>query len=298
MDSSSRCNKSNLDIHFDINGTVIAVDFAVERTVLEEQYLQDFLSKKISAIWETGQKEMTYMEYLKTKYPARELLRKNLKSELYHMFEKMKIINHTDQEKYKNVYEIALEKLKILREENRHVFPSVFRLLDQLQQSHIQATIFLRTFGSEGPLVAEEISQKFPDIQFQKPIDLGKEKIKLPIHSLQDNGHQIIIDDFKQWNENGRKKEYGKPFPVYEESDKISLFFDDNIITDENDCEINNIVNPYNPNTENSVAVGSLIGRCIFRVDTLEAILNDEYFVDIFKKALFSNSEILEQMAS
>lgn len=289
MESNAIFSAVNVDLHLDINGTLIAVDFADGRTVLEEEILQNFLAKKIKAIWDESQQEMTYMKYLENKYPSRDALRINQKEELSLIFSRMKKINHPDLDKYRKIYDVALEKLHIMNVESQHVFPSVFRLFDVLKQNQITATIYLRTFGSEGPLAAAEISKKFPSIQFQAPIDLRE--TTLSIHTLKPFEHQIIRDDYRKWNDNRRERAFSKNLPIYDVQNKVSLFFDDNINASE-DCEKNNIVNPYNHNTGVPISVSSLIGRFLFPVDTLEAIINEEYFVELFNKALLANGYI------
>lgn len=276
----------NVDLHLDVNGTLIAVDFADGRTVLEEDILQNFLAKKIKAIWKENQEEMTYMKYLENKYPSRESFRTNQKEEFSKIFKRMKKNNHPDLDRYRKMYDIALQKLQIMKIESQYVFPSVFRLFDLLQQNQIRATIFLRTFGSEGSLAAAEITKKFPNIQFQAPIDLRE--TTLSMHSLKPFEHQVIRENYKKWNDNGRERAFSKSLPIYDVQNRVSLFFDDNI-NDSEDCEKNNIVNPYNHNTGTPIPIRNLIGRFLFPIDTLEAIVNEEYFVELFNKALFAN---------
>jgi hypothetical protein len=264
-----KCHKQvHVDLHFDVNGTMLGVDFAGGRNLAE-----------------AGQKEMTYREHLEIKYPIYDEFRAKKKEELSQIFDKMKVIDHPELSKYSKVYETALGKLQNLKEENSHVFPSVFRLLEELQKNNIEPTFLIRTYGSEAAQAAEEVSQKFPNIRFEDPIDLRERGIEFPIHSLHGKGHQVISDHYPIWDDNGKKREYGKAFPVYNDPCEKSLFFDDNIEI-KGEYETHNIVNPYDPKTGLSIPIDGLLGRSIFRVDTIEAILNDEYYVELFNKAM------------
>lgn len=271
----------SIDLHLDINGTLIAVDFSEGRNVLEEECLQTFLAKKIKATWE-GSEEITYMQYLEKKYPSREDLRKNRKDELFQIFTNMEIVKHPKLDKYIDLYDKALEILKIKSEESQHVFPSVIKLIEALQQQQIQITLLLRTFGSDGPRAGAEITKRFDNIQFQPPIHLRG--TSMSIDALKQFDHQIIRDDFLMWKKSGDDRALGKSFPNYDSNNRFSFFFDDNI-NKSADCETKNIVNPYDPITGTSLSIQDLINSSLFRVNTLKAVVYEDYFVEKLNKA-------------
>ena len=103
--------------------------------------------------------------------------------------------------------------------------------------------------------------------------------------TLTSEGHFAVQDDWPYWNQHQEKGEYGKPFlfDFSETSERVrshSLFFDDNITGEEED-----IVKPCEIGGQ-TISTQALCGRIIFSVNTVEAILDDDYFIKRVGKSL------------
>ena len=90
----------------------------------------------------------------------------------------------------------------------------------------------------------------------------------------------FISDDFFAWFKHDRKKEYGKPI-FFDPKNKNYhfIFFDDNIgkkPTSIVDCK--NIINGKTLENED------VIGKYLIKVDTIEAAINNNYFIDKIKE--------------
>lgn len=191
-----------------------------------------------------------------------------------------------DAQEAQKIYTAALEKL---HQQKGHVFTSFYRLLQALDEKEISYTIVLRSFGEEVFDVAEEINtlygKKFQHTgQFKKGtlvLDTGERaetasEIEALLH---ESLHTAIRDDWNYWKEGEKKSRFGKPFPV-SHSD-VALFFDDNIDLEDDEA---NIIKPIDVETGELVAMEKLAGQHqIVAVDTLEAILDDNYFIEYVK---------------
>ena len=95
-----------------------------------------------------------------------------------------------------------------------------------------------------------------------------------------------FIDDWLFWAKHGEKQQFGKPFPIDMVDKKtVSLFFDDNIDTEEHSEK--NIVNHIDLNSEKNLGVYPLIqSRRIFPVDTIKAIEDTSYYIGLVEQAL------------
>lgn len=163
------------------------------------------------------------------------------------------------------------------------VFPSFYHLIEVLQKRGISYSIYLRSFGQDIQDVSREIGiSQFGELRqgvfyvedkcFQDPSAIYQELKRL--------GHVAIHDDWAYWAANGKGAFYGKPFYIdREDTQVISLFFDDNL--DEN------IVSPVDVKTGEPIAIEELVqsGQAI-RVDTLEAILDKDYYLKLVEHAL------------
>ncbi len=108
---------------------------------------------------------------------------------------------------------------------------------------------------------------------------------------LQHIGHIAIHDDWSYWSAHGMAARQGKPFYIdRDDAETLTIFFDDNIIEDD---QIKNIISPLDAHTGEVISIEDLVesGQAV-RVDTLEAILNDDYYIDRVKEALIKHSSI------
>lgn len=81
---------------------------------------------------------------------------------------------------------------------------------------------------------------------------------------------------------------FGKPLYIDpEDRSTLSLFFDDNIFLDDRE---KNIIAPMNAKTGEPISIAELAAlNQVFCVDTLEAILNDDYFIDLVLNTMNKN---------
>jgi hypothetical protein len=121
------------------------------------------------------------------------------------------------------------------------------------------------------------------NIDGKKTVEKAREIFDLILDSEK---HFAIQDDWSYWNQHQERGQYGKPF-LYDLSGtsgtlgNLSLFFDDNVTGDEHldivhSCEI----------TGKVISTKALCDRFIFPVNTMEAMLDDNYFINRVMKAL------------
>ena len=95
------------------------------------------------------------------------------------------------------------------------------------------------------------------------------------------NNSFFISDDFLAWFKHDRKKEYGKPMFFDPDNKKYHvIFFDDNI-----ENKPTSIVDCKNIKNSKSFDNKEVIGKYLIKVDSVEAAINDNYFINKIKEA-------------
>jgi hypothetical protein len=163
-------------------------------------------------------------------------------------------------------------------------------------------TLILRTFGPDAQEIAKVLNESEIgcDIKTFHRIKRGVFKIddkEANLHeyikqfSQKPGEHLAIRDHHKWWFKHGECYQFGKAFPIdLNDPDALSIFFDDNAAFKQDRPE-HNIVNPYDPVTRTSLSIKDLIERRrLFPVDTLKAILDENYFIDLVKEAILTHS--------
>lgn len=285
----------HLMLYFDINETLIASDRAGGKTL--ENVLNQLLASKYEYKWDpTITEPISYVTYIKEVLlpgPEHDLdLKKRRRAYLGHFIDYLKDQNHPLYAEVQATYKIALEKLESAK---GNVFPSFYQLLRKLDQEKISYTLILRSFGSEVFEIAEEINQVYGDI-FKNTGSFIEGKLTMADESfgndvseiyeiLSHSSHTAIRDDWKYWMSGNMDSAFGKPFILDLSDPKIlGIFFDDNIKL--NDTE-KNIIAPIDVSTGLLIPIEKLIKRKqVVRVDTLKAILDDNYFADLVDQAL------------
>lgn len=266
-----------LILHFDINKTLIATDETTKKTA--EETVSEEIAKRVMGCWdESVQEPMSYIDYVKERLapnphrsPEIKLKqREAIKNVMQHLKER----EHPDYRKMQDLYNRAMASLK---DSGRQVFPSFYRLVQVLKEKKIPYTIAIRTYGQDGQTLARELNQHLGD-NFMTDLRVLKDS-PFDIYDLvtQGNHHVLIQDDWHVWSSHGCNWLYGKPFPVdLSDSRYISLFFDDN--ADE-------IISPYDVTSQEPILPSDLAKRGqIITVDTLEAILDENYFLQHVEK--------------
>ncbi len=285
----------HLILHIDVNQTLVATDKAGDKSV--ENSLNEMLAKKYLGRWDPNlPEEVSFYHYVnKIMIPG-----PAYDSELYK--QRKRYIQHfLDylQEHNNPLYESALSDyksaLKVLNSSESTVFPSFYCLIEELNKQQISYSIILRSFGKELLDVRKEINShcngmisqtaKFQEgklyLDNGKVIENGQE-IYLALKGI---GHVAIGDDWNYWNSHGLTAQHGKPFYIDRSDMKtLSIFFDDHI--DETD-PIKNIICPLDAKTNQLIPIKELaeLGLAV-HVETLQAILNKNYFIDHVEKAV------------
>lgn len=291
-------NFPHLILYFDINKTLIASDKASNKSV--EDVLNELLAEKYEACWDQSLDEMTFDAYVnKILLPGpsdQQELRNQRRFYLQHFIDYLREQNHP-------LYAIALHDYEalstILNTSNSIVFPSFYLLLDDLDRKGISYSIVLRSFGEEIFDVMNEINAHYK-MMINQTGKFREGKLLLEgndvledsyaiYHQLRRIEHAAIHDDWNYWNAHSMSTKQGKPFYLdREDSNTISIFFDDNIREDDS---TQNIIAPLNATSGELISIGEVIesGQAV-RVETMEAILNVNYYINCVEEALYRHS--------
>lgn len=286
----------HLMLYLDVNKTLIASDEAGGKSV--EDVLNALLAEKFRFRWDASLRSpLSYDVYVKTVLlpgPNHDLeLKKQRKALLTRFVESLREQEHPLYPEVFSIYQTALSKLQ---NGNGRVFPSFYHLVNYLDQTEISYTLILRSFGTEVYEIAAEINSHYPNkFQHSGKFDrgtliLGEWQAKSPreIYTLlRSLSHMAINDDWVYWNKGAQASQYAKPFLIDTSDNKtLGIFFDDNIDLSNSS---KNIIAPIDVTTGRQIPVKDLPNQVV-QVDTLEAILNDNYFIERVQKALlFAN---------
>ncbi len=93
-----------------------------------------------------------------------------------------------------------------------------------------------------------------------------------------------IQDDWNWWFKHSENYQFGKPFPIdLADTSVCSLFFDDNAALNQDHPE-NNIVAPFDISSKRNLSPEELVSiKRLFPVDTLEALCNENYFIELIE---------------
>lgn len=275
----------HLVLFFDINGTIVALDTAQEKTI-EVTLLQE-LAKRYTARWHKSVPEpITYAKFVR-RYLLKgdeklDLVLKRQRQQKYADF-----LNYLEQN-HPEIHEKVQADFIMLRDtllkSNGHLFPSFLKLLSELTAEQIPFTLVLRSFGDDIPAVKRELEARNIVIN-----DVGHfEGSVLHLHGRQliepqeiaqtllPGRHQAWKDDWKYWHTHKHVGTFGKPFYLSEQK-PLSLFFDDKAI--EKDIIHIQRIDGQAMSKEEALSEGYLIA-----VDTLQAIRNHNYFCErVFK---------------
>lgn len=288
----------HLILYFDINKTLIASDKAGNKSV--NDVVNELLAEKYEACWdESLENPITFDAYVnKILVPGPkddEELRSQRKFYHQHFIEYLQAHNHS---LYKTVLQDYENVLTTLSTSNGTIFNSFYSLLNHLDQNEIFYSVVLRSFGEEVFEVKDEINTLYKTIfnqtgQFREgslileenKLIEGSNAIYTQLRRIE---HTAIHDDWNYWNKNKMSTKKGKPFYIdHGDNETLSIFFDDNI--KENDSN-SNIIAPLNAATGELISIEELVesGQAV-RVDTLKAILNDNYYINHVEEAIQKN---------
>jgi hypothetical protein len=285
----------HLILNFDINKTLIASDKMTNKSVPE--VLNELLAKKYVAKWDKSlDKPISFEDYVdNVLFPAS---LENVLSGLLRRYSKQHFIDylrHNSHPLYLDVLKDYQTAEAALQDPDRKVFASFYHLVDALDKRGISYSIVLRSFGAEVDDVKNEINQNVKELflhtgkfhQTQLFLDNGTsfDNPTAIYQELRHLGHLAIQDDWNHWSTHDCASAYSKPFYVdRQDSNTLSLFFDDNISMKSTD---KNIIGPIDPVTGEHYPVDAFIttGQAI-PVDTLRAILDPDYFLNCVDAAI------------
>ncbi len=285
----------HLMLNFDINKTLIASDRSGGQSI--HDVLNQLLSCHYQFRWNSSLQEPisydTYIREILLPGPEYDLeLKKKRRAYLNHFIDDLCEKHHPLYPEALITYHRALEKLQSAQ---GIVFPSFYHLLKKLDREAIPYTLILRSFGAEVFEIANEINANYQNKFlhmgiFNKGILLVDNEIKKShpfeiYETLCSLTHIAIRDDWEYWIKGEMRSQFGKPFILdLSDHDVLGIFFDDHIELKDNE---ENIIAPIDAKTGKPVTITELASQNqIVRVDTLEAILNDDYFVECIQEAL------------
>jgi hypothetical protein len=271
----------HLVLFFDVNGTIVALDSAQEKTI-EITLLQE-LAKTYTARWhESVAEPITYAKFVR-RYLLRgeekiDLSLKQKRQQKYANF--LSYLKEHHKNIYEDVYHDFLNLRATLLKNKGHLFASFIKLLSELQIRQIPFTLVLRSFGNDIPAVRQELNDHLIEIKdvgyFKGPtLHLQSRQLQCPqeiIQSLQSGHHQAWKDDWDYWHKNHHEGLYGKPFYLSEKQ-PLSLFFDDKAFEKD-------IVHIQRIDMKEMSKEEAILNKYLFAVDTLQAIRDENYFCD------------------
>jgi len=297
-------------LNWDLNGTVTLGDTTknINEIVAE-------VAGEIKAKWDPDLSEMSFKDYIQKhavtgdKYDHG--IKEKQEAEIGNLLGRLKDLAKLSEENLK-LYQKAselYEKLakRYLNPEKQRAtlapYPSVKVLIDKMQAMCL-TTVTLRTFGGDGPLVAEEFSKS--GIPMTRKATFTEDGMQIEgedfvrkgtdlLRSLQEM-NTIGRDQFQRWKDNDRKAGSGKRIycvkdAKFEGKTVLSIFFDDNLKKRKKDSEIK----PADPQEQNIAFPVDIAGKETswddrgvigIRVNPIKAALQDDYFVIKVNKQL------------
>lgn len=271
-----------LVLHFDVNKTIIATD-RVQNKGLEES-VNSILAKNMYYTWNGIDHESYYA------YATKKLMASNPKlspvSEEFKL-KRSELITGFFVGPYPQFWcEYVQSKkriLKLLSADELVVFPSFFKLINWLEaEFKDRYVIYLRTFGTDlpeiMPIIEKNTSLRFAGLAAfdGRYLAVASEYSSLTDFFYASNQHYGIQDDYAFWQASAFTVVGAKLFPVDPYNKEIiSMFFDDNA----NDS-VKPIISPMFPNGELLDTQELIRSGHIVPVNTKEAILNTNYFIE------------------
>lgn len=285
-----------LILHFDVNGTLTAKD--TSKKLSDDHMIIALLAENTIGQWAPSQADMSFKDYVYTQLHPGDKSDPNLKLTRQKAVGSFLnwLLNNEHQLSDKVFGQFLAIRAKYSDDDGKvkfSIFTSFFVALQKLRELNIAFTVVLRTFGTDLEDVVDEIQKHPSGVQFTNLCTFKEDVLKRQfgvfesgkftgnaaeetvtktdkIFKLFAQGdHFAVQDDWKKWNQDGERSRSGKPF-IVDSSDTqyFSIFFDDNITGEDQDiislCDI---------------ASGSTQSTAI-RVDTLNAMLNDQYFIN------------------
>lgn len=285
-------------LHFDLNKTLILKD--TSKGMDDEAMIVSILAEFTFGQWDATHGRMSYMEYVSKVLVPDDPSDKNLKAK--RMAHVGQFIERLKATKHPLCDEVLRHQETIRQKRPSSIFQSFYELVKELRKVNIQFVILLRTFGDDLPEVIEALENHPDGIKVTrkaafknctlhegtKTVEKTEEIFETFLHSQE---HFAIQDSWQEWNADGERARSGKPF-LFDASGRwhgisnLSLFFDDNFTGEEKDivCPIEISGQPISGN--------ELKNKMVFTVNPIAALLDDDYYVKLVKRALLKMDSI------
>jgi len=289
-------------INMDVNGTIIFGGSSGRRTPEQSAILalvDDYRSK-----WdETINEPISFSEYINVKFPGSSAdvqLKKKRDQAKFAFLTFLEETNHPLWEVAQKTYDKMVKQLELQQKSGNSVFNSFYKLIEYLEDNHINFSIILRSFGIDTDNVAAEVNKNLKTNFFKnrndfrgllRLIDILPQEERLAhlqkiYNFIKTSENAGIRDDYNYWNSNSQHQPFSKPLLIdNNDSSVIQIFFDDNVKSDPG--SLINIVNPIDAETGESLDVNELIqNHMIVQVNGVQALLDENYFVNAVKNLL------------
>lgn len=284
----------HLVLHFDINKTLIASDQGGGKST--EDVINHLLAEDFTSLWEVGQAEpLSYYDYVHRVLVPGPVHDKHLWPERKEYLDRFVVtVNELNYPVKEAVNEEYWKIRAKLHDAKSPVFGSFFALLDYLDDQEISYSLVLRSFGVDLVEVAEEIERVLERPFFdgyatfhQGKLFVEESEIDSPsdICEFFSTGKNLVVqDDWLWWRLHNKSYKFGKPLYLdLEDNEVLQVFFDDNI---EGEGSPTDIVTPIDVQRKPLKIEGLIEEGRLVQVDTVQAILDDSYFVDKVKRIL------------
>ena len=293
-----------LIINLDLNGTICSLDTKTKTgkasglTRAIRKVIRSTLASKIS-FWEKKDKpntpdseSLSIMEY-------------NCKSAL----KAIESTQFTNLWGYEKVKDFIQKTLKAFKQQKTIVFTSIFKGIDWLNRNDIKYKIRIRTFGCDYKKVAKIFNERYGECFLTRIYKMGENGRIISVRPLkkscldtrrdvdmdmetfesQEPDNCIVHDYYKKWWSTNKGYLYGKPFLVNTSKDRLPMFFDD----------IENAIKPVQYTKEGHEKVCSpwnvRQSRQLIAVDTIQAMMDEDYFIKKFKVAIEEHRQRLKE---
>lgn len=283
--------KPHYIFHFDVNRTLIFSDVVQKQS--PEDVIVNGLADRLEYRWDdTLTHPLNYTNYVKYHlFPNPDKSKEIKQKQKDQTTRFLQFLEETKHPLFPEAQRLFDRAKKALENKKTLVFTSFYKFLEYLQKNNITYTLVFRTFGSDIGDVAAEFNELLGNqflTDFQK-FNQGKfcsNGIDQDFYTYvkEANHHIAIQDDWNWWFKHGENYQYGKPFPIdFDDRSVCSLFFDDNATLNRDHPE-NNIVAPIDIRKAKEFSPEELVARKqLFPIDTLEALCNDNYFIELFQ---------------
>ena len=151
----------HLILHFDLNKTLIASDKEGKKTA--HDVVSAEIAGRVVDCWDDSWLvPISYADYVKRSLLPNPNNSKEIKNQQKEKISKvLQFLEESEHPAYTKMQKVYHRAIAILEKQDSQVFKSFYRLIEFLKEKEISYTLVIRTFGSEGSEVAEELNESF-----------------------------------------------------------------------------------------------------------------------------------------